>query len=367
MKTYKKLYNKVCDRENIRKAILKASEKKRDRPDVKEVLDNIDYHIEVVHMLLVDERYNPISSRPSTIKEGSRSKKRTIRKTRFAYDQIIHHCIIQVLSPIFLKGAYEFSCGSIPNKGSHYAKRYICKWIRDDHKNTKYVCKMDIKSFYASVDHGVLKACLSRNIKDKKLLRLLFLIIDSCDEGLPLGYYTSQWFANFLLQDLDHAIKEKLGIVYYVRYMDDMVIFGRNKKELHKARLFIEEYLSGELGLTMKKNWQVFRLGYLDKSEKLHGRALDFMGFRFYRHKTTLRRSIMLRATRKARKIGRKTLISGKEASGMISYMGWVSDTQTYGMYEKWIKPYVSIKKMKNIVRKEAKKKEQEKKKKVCT
>lgn len=81
------------------------------------------------------------------------------------------------------------------------------------------------------------------------------------------GNFTSQWFANFYLQDLDHYIKEKLKIKYYLRYMDDMLLFGRNKKELHKCRGLVDEYLHKE-GLRLKENWQLF---------KTDSRPIDFL------------------------------------------------------------------------------------------
>ena len=89
------------------------------------------------------------------------------------------------------------------------------------------------------------------------MLYEVITVIESADSGLPIGNYTSQWFANFYLQDLDHFIKEKLNVTHYVRYVDDIVILGGNKKVLHQVNLKIEEFLQ-EKNLTIKKNWQVF-------------------------------------------------------------------------------------------------------------
>lgn len=124
--------------------------------------------------------------------------------------------------------------------------------------------------------------------------------------------------------------------------MDDMVIFGSNKKKLHKIREAISQYLETELGLQLKGNWQIFRFDYA-KGGKHYGRALDFMGFRFYRNKTILRKSIMIKATRKARKISKKEKPTIYDIRQMLAYIGWIDCTDTYRMYEKWIKPYVNI------------------------
>ena len=87
--------------------------------------------------------------------------------------------------------------------------------------------------------------------------------------------------------------------------MDDMVIFGSNKRKLHQIRENISEYLNDKLGVKLKDNWKVFRFDYIRK-EKHYGRCLDFMGFKFYRHKIILRRTIMLKATRKSKKLSKK-------------------------------------------------------------
>ena len=104
----------------------------------------------------------------------------------------------------------------------------------------------------------------------------------------------------------------------------------------------ISDYAKEILGLTIKDNWQVFRFDYI-KDGKHYGRFLDFMGFRFYRDKTTLRKSIMLRATRKAKRISKKKRVTVHDLKQFTSYLGWIDCTNTYGMYQKWIKPYLNI------------------------
>ena len=134
--------------------------------------------------------------------------------------------------------------------------------------------------------------------------------------------------------------------MHYMRYMDDMVIFGSNKRVLHRMRQAISDYLEMELGLELKVNWQVFRFSYGNNQ----GRDLDFMGFRFYRNRTILRKSIMYKATRKARKISKKEKATILDAHQMLSYLGWIDCTDTYLMYWKWIKPCVSFQQLKRKV-----------------
>ena len=155
------------------------------------------------------------------------------------------------------------------------------------------------------------------------------------------GNYTSQWFANFYLQDLDHFIKEKLKVKYYLRYMDDMILFHRNKKELHKIKDKIEMFLKKE-DLKLKENWQLF---------KVDSRPIDFIGYRFYRGYTTLRRGNFLRIKRRAKKIYKSKRLRLLDAQTMISYNGWLQHCNSFNYKEKYIKPYINIKYCKGVIK----------------
>lgn len=155
------------------------------------------------------------------------------------------------------------------------------KILLKDKKNTKYCLKLDIKKYYPSIDKNILKIKLRKLFKDENLLYLLDTIIES-EQNIPIGFYTSQWFVNFFLTDLGHYIKEKLQIKYYIRYADDMILFSNNKKELKRKFYKIKEYLEKE-NLQIKQNYSLF---------KTESRCIDFLGYRFYRGYTTLRRGI---------------------------------------------------------------------------
>lgn len=251
---------------------------------------------------------------------------------------------------------YEHSYASIPNRGSHKGKRVIEKWISKNDRNMKYILKMDIKKFFDSIPHDKLKERFSKYIKDDKILTIINEIIDVQPNGLPLGFYTSQWFANWYLQPLDHYIKENLSVVYYIRYMDDMVCFGSNKRELHRIKIAIENYLNNELGIELKNNWQIYLFSYIDKNGNPRGRDLDFMGFRFYRNRTVIRKSILQKMRRKAIRISKKEKPTIYDCKQMLSYLGWITHTDTYNYYFKYIKPCVCFQALKRRVSKYDKK-----------
>ena len=414
MKSFRIADEEAISHEKVMQAILKPSLGKRNRADVKKVLDRMEKSIEIIQNMLINHEFEPRKHEACIINEKGPHKQREILKPDYMPEQIIHHIAVDAMKEATLHGMYAYVLGSIPKRGAHLGKKVIERWIRNDPEHTRIVGKMDIYHFFQSVDHDILKTWIRKKIRPGEIRDLMELIIDATDMGLPLGFYTSQWFANFMLQPLDHYIKEVLRVKYMTRYMDDIVIFGSNKKEVHKAVNAIREYLHENFKLKMKDNWQVFRFEYESKelaitcatlkelytlenalteariqhkckmhkgmrkiflkeataSRKrakldallqryhgteteivmLHGRALDYMGFEFHRNRTVMRKSIMLNATRKAAQISKTEKVCWKQASSFLSYMGWIDKTDTYGMYEKRIKPKVSVKKMKHIV-----------------
>ena len=167
---------------------------------------------------------------------------------------------------------------------------------------------------------------------------MLESIIHSVPSGLPLGFTTSQWFANYILTELDHLIKEKFGIKKYIRFMDDMVLFDSKKRKLHQVKNKIEEYLTNHLHLKLKSNWQIFSL---DK-----GRFLDFLGFKFYRTHTGLRSSIALRIKRKAKRIHKKGNANVKDARTMVTYGGFIRYADCRNWFLRYVKQFINFKQL---------------------
>lgn len=347
MKSYNHLMETVLSRDNIILAINKAAKGKRDRKRVQYVLSDIDKAVEHYQRFAIGfkQRKKP----PKTINDGIKCKKRQIIVPSFD-EQVLHHMIVNTLEPIIRHGMYEHVHGSLPKRGPMAGKKQIEKWMRKDKKNCRYCLKMDIKSFFGSIPHYLLLEYMRKYIKDVRFMRLIEEVLSATDIGLPLGFHTSHWLANWYLQGLDHYIKEELGAVHYIRYMDDMVILGSNKRKLHKMRALIDEYLRKELGLKLKENYQVFKLEYVDKHGRIRGRDLDFMGFRFHYNRTTMRKAIMYRMCRKAQRISRKEKPTIHDCKQMMSALSWLKNTDTYNMYLKYIKPYVNFQYMKRRI-----------------
>ena len=140
-----------------------------------------------------------------------------------------------------------------------------------------------------------------------------------------------------------------------IRYMDDIVIFGSNKKQLHRNLESIKKYISS-LDLNIKSNHQVFRIHYIDKNGLSRGRFIDFLGFRFYRNHITLRRRNALRIKRRIKKISKKKCLTYRDSAAINSYLGWIYASNSYKYFKKYIEPFISVRKTKEVISIESRK-----------
>lgn len=181
---------------------------------------------------------------------------------------------------------------------------------------------MDVRKFYPSIDHDILKQILNAKIKDPDVMWILNEVINSTD-GVPIGNYLSQHFGNLYLSSFDHWMKEKQGCKYYFRYCDDVVILHNNKNHLGELRLNVSEYLEKILKLQLKSNWQVFPVDI---------RGIDFLGYRFYHTHTTLRKSTTKNFKKTITRIKRSTPKTIGMVNSIMSYHGWMNYADCYNL-----------------------------------
>lgn len=367
-KRYKYLYKNITDMETIKAAYKKMRRGKSARVSIQRIDANLEYYCKKMQRMLENTKPDGVSvARPELsfhpckheyfeIREG---KTRRIQKPSIT-EQWVHHIIILVLEPILFKHLYNYSLGSIPKRfhgkyferrgGAHKGKMKLEKWI---HQGFKFFAKIDIRHFYDSIVVDVLIKNLEKYICDPWVIHLIRLCLQHNKRGIPLGFYLSQWLSNVFVEPIDLLI-QRAGY-RHIRYMDDIVIVGNNKRELHSLLVEIRKVL-GSLRLRMKGNWQVCKFDYIKKDGEIVGRPIDFMGFKFYRNKTILRKKIIKHMAQIARNIGAKKQngqkICWRQASSIVSRVGWVQYTDCYGWYLRNIKPFVEIRQMKRIVSK---------------
>lgn len=313
MKRYGNLWDRVVDLDNIREAHRNARKGKSMYRSVKRVDADIESHIQRIHEMLTSGTYQTASYR--VFERMDNGKKRIIYALPYYPDRIIHHCIMQVVEPIWQATFVRDTYASMKGRGVHDGVRRIKDALRKDPDNTQYCLKMDVQQFYPSIDHDVLKAVVRRKIKDSSLLTLLDGVIDSVPAGVPIGNYLSQYFGNLFLSAIDHAAKEQLRLKYYYRYCDDIVVLGGSKERLHEIRRWFTDELAA-IGLRLKPNWQIF---------PVESRGVDFLGYRFFHKKTLVRKRIALKFKRRMREVRRDWYrLDGKALlSSVMSYYGW--------------------------------------------
>ena len=337
MKRYNNLFEKICDFDNLKLAAANASAGKAQRQAVKTFYANKEANLQALRESLINGTFRPSRYKQYDIDENTSrkaSKTRRISELPFFPDQVLQHAVKQVLGPIFeAKFTADTYC-CIKGRGIHLCARKVQKAMKEDPEGTKFCFKGDIRHFYQEVDHAILKAELRTKIKDKKALDLLDQMISATDQepilirkgkpvakhqptpgkSLPIGNFTSPFFANIYLDKLDHYIKEVLKVKYYFRYADDIVILAATKEELHRIQKEVYNYLA-RLKLELKSNWQIF---------PVDARGVDFLGYVFYHGFTLLRKSIKRNFCRRIAKLNKRvglTEADFRRETG--SWWGW--------------------------------------------
>ena len=333
MKRLGRIYDKICDIENLREAHHNARKDKGYYAEVKMVNENEDYYLELIRYALINHTYTLFEEDYTRETIHDRAKDRELWKLKYYPHRIVQWAIMLQIEPTMTKNLTGFTCASIPKRGIHQAYGLIQKHIKD-RKASKYCLKIDIRHYYQSVDKEILKILIRRKFKDPELLWLLDLIIDSCPQGLPMGSYLSQYLANFYLSYFDHWLAEVLKTRRIVRYMDDIVILASNKEILKYWLEEIQLYLKEELHLKLKGNYQIF---------PSFVRGIDFVGYRFFGTYTLLRKSTYKRMRKQLLAIQKKvsdgSFMSYRDFCCINSYKGWLQWCNGYNLYKKYILP----------------------------
>lgn len=257
----------IADMDNLRLAFWKAARGKSASDEVwiyRENLQNqlLDLHVQILtgDVSLGNYRYFKVYD----------PKEREICASSFS-EQVLQHALMNVCHPFFDRKQIYDSYASRPGKGT-YAALDRAKYYTLRHE---WYLKLDVRKFFSSIPHLILKRQLGLVFKDPALLDIFYRIIDTYENaperGLPIGNLSSQYFANHFLSGLDHFIKEKLKVRAYVRYMDDMVLWDKSREALKANLKQIDEYVRIQLLCELKPP-QLNRCT----------RGLPFLGYRLY-------------------------------------------------------------------------------------
>lgn len=331
------LYEQVISVENCVSAVKDMTKGKSKNKRATEMRNNAQEHGEMVSKMLSNGTWKPSPYKEHTIEEGVGRKRRNI-KVPCLIDQIVHHAILRVTSPHIMRRNYYYNCGSIPNAGQKRATDAMKRWMSSG-ENNKYGALFDIRKFYDTCPHPAVMKALRKIFKDEKFLALHQTILDSMGDGLAIGFYPSQWYANLVLMWVDFEIKQNTNpSCHYVRYMDDMCLLSSNKRKLHQTRVAIGKLLAS-WGLEMKSNYKVFKVG---------DGFVPFLSYRFYHGYTFLKKILMYRIVSKAKAFSRNK--TPHNAMAMMSYLGLIKHCNGWTFFVDKVLPCLSLRKCRRII-----------------
>ena len=266
-------------------------------------------------------------------------------------DRVVQHCLCdEVLAPILDNKLIYDNAACRLSKGTHFAQDRVSGFLRAFYRRygtDGYFLKCDIRKFFDSIDHQILKTKLQKVIRDTEVLLLLFRIIDSYQRtpgrGLPLGNQTSQWFAIYYLDGLDRLVKERLRIKYYSRYMDDCVLIHPDKEYLRHCLAAMERLAAEELHLEFNQKTQICPIK----------NGVDYLGFHFYLTNTgkvikKVRQQTKYKFKRKLRSMQHKYAVGSMELQEidqvLSSYRAHLSHGHTYKLTKKALASFVLTK-----------------------
>lgn len=346
-KQIKNVYKTLYSYENLYQAYLEARKGKRFRDEVLKFSYNLEENLMEISEELKNHTYKVGGYREFYVYEP---KKRLIMALPFK-DRVVQWAIYQLINPVFDKTYINDSFGCRVDKGTHKAVQRLYYWLKIVGKKEQkyYYLKLDISKYFYRVDHKILIDLLRKKIKDKELLMLLENIInynevpfglklfgnvDDPDDrihgkGMPIGNLTSQMFANLYLNELDQYCKRELGIKYFVRYMDDVIILSNDKNKLHEYKELIEKFIQDKLNLNLNNKTAIRPISL----------GVEFVGYRLWPTHIKLRKKTSLKMKKRIKYVikryNRNEMTFEKVNNTIQSYMGIMKHCNSYRLQQK--------------------------------
>lgn len=373
-----RVYQQIISDENLRRAIDEVNRGHRRNPDhslnktvleieahkdeyvvkLREYIEAIVSGDEHLHKPIVRRRWDRNA-------DNGKGKWREINEPRLWPDQYVHHATLQPMIPHIMRSMDRYCIASVPGRGNSYGVKALKKWMKSDTIGTRFGAECDIYHCFNELDPPYVMHALERLFKDRKTLWLCDAMMEY---GVLIGAYFSAWFLHLTLQPLDLMVHQKeYGVSHYIRQMDNFTIFASSKRKLRKLIRDIQVWL-GKIGLKLKENWQVFRIGFTPKVEQgrhclsekkqrcRRSRLPSALGYRFGRGYTILRKHNLFRLKQSLHlyyyRRDRNRSISFKRASGLISRLGQLRKCNSQQILDRYYRPKTMFD-LKKVVRKE--------------
>lgn len=306
MKRVGYIFEKCFTLEKLFKAYEVARKGKRRKSQVINFERDLGANLQLLLDELLSETYKPCSYSVFTVYEP---KPRLIHAPHFR-DIVVQHALYAELYPIFDSTFIYDNYGCRKYKGTHRAADKAQEFLRNSQSDS-YTLKLDLRKFFYRIDREILIKLISKKIKDPKVITLITQFIDYPDStGIPIGNLLSQLFSLVYLNHLDHYIKRELKVKYYVRYVDDFILFNLTKEQAWEFHNKIEVWLYINLRMEISK----FTIAKVNK-------GVNFVGFRTFRKTRFIRKHSMYNF---------KRVINRNKINSIISILGNAKHTASY-------------------------------------
>ena len=263
-------------------------------------------------------------------------KERIIQSLPFR-DRIVQQWYVEeFIKPIFVPKFIQDTYACLEERGVHSSVKKLNKYMYEYSKKNEdfYILKCDISKFFYSINKEILYGIIKRYVRDKAFLKLTKQLIyhDNKKVGIPIGNYTSQYFANIYLNVLDHFVKEELKIEYYVRYMDDFVLLLEDKEGCKKTLEILKKFLEERLELKLNKKTNYFR----------GSQGVNFCGYKIYKTHIMLKKENKKKIKNKIKKWNKlyynKKLDLKNTTIKLNSWIGHAQNADTFFLVNKMIR-----------------------------
>lgn len=329
-KTIRNQYDKKLTYESLMKAHIESRKGKNIRKEI--ILFNLKQE-EYIMWLYEKLKTGTYKHSGYTTFYVTEPKVRLIEKSAYI-DRIVHRWYVDnFMKEYFIKSFISTSYACLENKGMHKACIDVQNTMKHCKKiwNNYYIIKMDVAKYFQNIDKAILYNILQRKIKDKKLLWLTreILYSNGIEKGLPIGNYTSQCFANIYLNELDQYAKHCLKLKYYYRYMDDVVVMVKNKKEAIQKLQQIRQFLETNIELELNSKTQIFK----------SSQGVNFCGYKINEYRLKIRTKGKKKLKNKVKKLKyqiKAKQIDTKEAHKFLTgHLGYIDIANVKNLEEK--------------------------------
>ena len=295
------LFDRVASLAELWAAAKRAARGKRHRASVARTLFDLERVVIDLRRRLLEGSWTP--GRPG-LHEVFDPKRRLIAAAPFA-DRIVHQSLCAAIGPLLDRGLIHDTYACRVGLGTHAAVARATGWAR----HYRWFAHLDVAKYFPTIDHALLLRQVERDVPCAHTVDLCARIVAAGADavrdprrygpdddlftpvgrviGLPIGNLTSQHFANRFLSPVDHRLKDRLRVRAYLRYMDDMLVFGDERAEVEAHARAVEEACQRQRLRVHPWHVQPTRAG------------VTFLGYRVLPDTVRVRRTSVARAERR--------------------------------------------------------------------